>query len=296
MSHKETFLAFIGGSGLYDIDGITNLKEHEISTPFGSPSDKIIQGELNGRPIAFLPRHGRGHRFLPSEVNYRANIYALKKLGVSHIVSVCAVGSLQEELPPGMAVIPTQIFDRTAGQRKSTFFGEGVVGHISFAEPFCHQLQSHVRMACEKEKVPFHFGGTYIAIEGPRFSTKAESLAFRKQGADIIGMTAMPEAILAREAEIPYATLAFVTDYDCWREEKESVTVEMVLGVLKKNVEVAKQLIVALHGSLPASSDNPIFSCAQHAIMTPENLIPSQTKNNLELLYQKYWDKCTPRK
>lgn len=290
-SQKETCLAFIGGSGLYEIDGISNLKEHEITTPFGEPSDKIIQGELNGKPIMFLPRHGRGHRFLPSEVNYRANIYALKKLGVSHIVSVCAVGSLQEELPPGMAVIPNQIFDRSTGLRKNTFFGNGLVGHISFADPFCPELQNHVKSACEKEGVSHHLGGTYISIEGPRFSSRSESLSFKKQGADIIGMTAMPEAILAREAEIPYATLAFVTDYDCWREEKEAVSVEMVMKVLKKNVETAKRLIVSIHSSLPPSSTNPIFDCAQFALMTHEDLIPVETKTHLELFYRKYWSK-----
>lgn len=291
MKQKETRLAFIGGSGLYEIDGMSNLTEHEVETPFGEPSDKLIQGELNGKPIVFLPRHGRGHRLLPSEVNYRANIYALKKLGVTHIVSVCAVGSLQEELPPGMAVIPTQIFDRSTGMRKNTFFGNGVVGHVSFAEPFCPDLQKHVTKACEKEDVPFHFGGTYISIEGPRFSSKAESLVFKKQGADIIGMTAMPEAILAREAEIAYATLAFVTDYDCWREEKEAVTVEMVMAVLKKNTEVAKRVIVSIHDKIPASSINPIFDCARYAILTNPELIPVETKSHLDLLYGKYWNR-----
>ncbi|MGY3803718.1 S-methyl-5'-thioadenosine phosphorylase [Pigmentibacter ruber] len=286
---KNTFLAFIGGSGLYDLPGIENVQEKEIETPFGKPSDNIITGEIDGRPIAFLPRHGRGHRFLPSEVNYRANIYALKKLGVTHIISVSAVGGLQEITAPGTAVIPTQILDQTTGLRQRTFFGNGVVGHVSFADPYCPELQKYIHAACLAEKVPTHFGGSLVCIEGPRFSTRAESHYFRSKEAVIIGMTAMPEAILAREAEIPYATLAFVTDYDCWKEEEEPVTVEAVIAMLNKNVQASKKIALEIHKSLPKQTENPIFSAAKNSIMTNIKLIPEETKKKLELLYGKYW-------
>lgn len=286
---KKTFLAFIGGSGLYDLPGIENVEEVEIATPFGCPSDKITTGMIDGKPIAFLPRHGKGHRFLPSEVNYRANIYALKKLGVTHIVSVSAVGGLQEKTAPGTAVIPTQIIDKTTGQRPRTFFGNGVVGHVSFADPYCPELQKHIATACAQEKVTTHFGGALVCIEGPRFSSRAESNSFRREEAVIIGMTAMPEAILAREAEIAYATLAFVTDYDCWREETEAVTVEAVIAVLKKNVEASKRIAKAIHKSLPKESSNPLFHAAKNSIMTDMSLIPQETKRNLDILFGKYW-------
>nr|WP_202614002.1 S-methyl-5'-thioadenosine phosphorylase [Silvanigrella paludirubra] len=286
---KKTFLAFIGGSGLYDLPGIENVEEIEIATPFGCPSDKITTGTIDGKPIAFLPRHGKGHRFLPSEVNYRANIYALKKLGVTHIVSVSAVGGLQEKTAPGTAVIPTQIIDKTTGQRQRTFFGNGVVGHVSFADPYCPELQSYIAKACEQEKVTTHFGGALVCIEGPRFSSRAESHSFKREEAMIIGMTAMPEAILAREAEIAYATLAFVTDYDCWREETEAVTVEAVIAVLNKNVEASKRIAKAIHKFLPKETSNPIFEAAKNSIMTNLSLIPQETKRNLDLLFGKYW-------
>ncbi|WP_186645630.1 S-methyl-5'-thioadenosine phosphorylase [Fluviispira vulneris] len=286
---KKTYLAFIGGSGLYDLPGIQNLKEEEISTPFGSPSDKIITGEIEGKPIAFIPRHGKGHRFTPSEVNYKANIFALKKLGVTHIVSVSAVGGLQENTAPGTAVIPTQIIDKTTSIRERSFFGNGVVGHVSFADPYCAELQKYISKACEQENVTTHMGGALVCIEGPRFSSRAESHSFRKEGAVIIGMTAMPEAILAREAEIAYATLAFVTDYDCWKEETEPVTVEAVLAVLKKNVEASKRIALAIHKYLPLESKNHIFNAAEFAIMTDKSLIPIETKRKLDILYGKYW-------
>jgi len=286
---KNTFLAFIGGSGLYDLPGITNVREEEISTPFGSPSDKIIIGELNKKPIAFLPRHGKGHRFLPSEVNNRANIYALKKIGITHILSISAVGSLQKELAPGSAVIPNQILDFTHG-RKESFFGDGVVGHVSFADPFCPQLQNCLKHSLEQEHVLFHSEKTLVTIRGPRFNTRAESIMYKNLGADIVGMTAVPEAILAREAEIAYATLAFVTDYDSWRVEAEPVTVEMVMEVLKINVETSKRIALTLHKLLPEKTSNPIFHAAQYAIMTPASLIPQETKRNLHLLYGKYWE------
>ena len=286
----KTSVGIIGGSGLYDMEGLTGVREERVETPFGSPSEAIVTGELCGKPVAFLPRHGKGHRFLPTEVNYRANIYALKKLGVTHVVSVSAVGSLQERHAPGMVVIPTQILDRTNGARERTFFGKGVVGHVSLADPFCPALQAVVHQAAKAEIPTAHLGGTYVCVEGPRFSSRAESHSFRALEADIIGMTAMPEAILAREAELPYATLAFVTDYDCWKDHEAAVTVEAVMAVLKKNVEASKRIVRGIVEALPAQAgSNPIFESAKFAIMTPQELIPHETKRALDLLYGKYW-------
>lgn len=289
MEKKKTFLAFIGGSGLYDLPGIKNLREEEVNTPFGKPSDKILIGEINDKPVAFLPRHGKGHRFLPSEVNNRANIYALKKIGTTHIISISAVGSLQREITPGSAVVPNQILDLTNG-RKESFFGEGIVGHVSFADPFCSQLQDTLKQALEKEHILYHSEKTLVTIRGPRFNTRAESIMCKNFGADIVGMTAVPEATLAREAEIAYATLAFVTDYDSWREEAEPVTVEMVLEVLKTNVEASKRIALSVHHFMQSETVNPIFNAARYAIMTAPHLIPQETKNNLHLLYGKYWE------
>jgi 5'-methylthioadenosine phosphorylase len=283
---KQSFLGVVGGSGLY---GLTGVKEHAISTPFGQPSDVIITGEVDGRPIAFLPRHGKGHRFTPSEVNYRANIFALKSLGVTHILSVSAVGSLQEQYAPGTVVIPKQILDKTVGIRQRTFFGQGVVGHVSLADPFCPQLQQIVSRACGSEGVVTFHEGTYVCVEGPRFSSRSESHAFRAEGCGIIGMTAMPEAALAREAEVPYCTLAFVTDYDCWREDEDAVSVDAVLAVLKKNVDASKKIVLNVLRNLPKTSANPIFQAAQFAIMTQPELIPAETKRALAPLYGKYW-------
>ncbi|MEY4065667.1 MAG: S-methyl-5-thioadenosine phosphorylase [Pseudomonadota bacterium] len=287
---KKTFLGVIGGSGLYDLPGLTHVQEQTIATPFGLPSDAIVTGELHGRPVAFLPRHGKGHRFTPSEVNYRANIYALKSLGVTHLLSVSAVGSLQEKYAPGTIVIPKQILDKTVGLRERTFFGKGLVGHVSLADPFCPELQKAVFQACQSEGVPTFHEGTYVCVEGPRFSSRAESHSFRNEGCGIIGMTAMPEASLAREAELPYCTLAFVTDYDCWRENEEAVSVEAVLAVLKKNVDASKRIVRSVVETLPTSSNNPLFQAAQYALMTAPNLIPQETKRALALFYGKYWD------
>lgn len=287
----KTFLGVIGGSGLYDLPGLKNLQEELVETPFGIPSDKIVTGESNGKRVAFLPRHGKGHRFTPSEVNYKANIFALKKLGVNQIVSVSAVGSLQEQYAPGSIVIPSQILDRTNSARQRTFFGEGLVGHVSFADPFCPFLRNALRQACEREGHPASASGTYVCVEGPRFSSRAESNSYRAQGSDIIGMTAMPEAILAREAEIPYATLAFVTDYDCWKEHEAEVTVEAVMLVLKQNSELSKKIVKNILDALPMEVNSSIFNAVQFALMTPEDLIPVETKRKLELLYGKYWNK-----
>lgn len=286
---KKTFLGFIGGTGLYDLPDLKNLQEIKVETPFGMPSDRVIVGDLSGVQVAFLPRHGRGHTLLPSEVNYRANIYALKKIGVTHIVSVNSVGSLQAAYPPGSAVIPSQVFDRAIGNRQKTFFGNGVVGHMSFADPFCSEIRHHLKESCEQNEIQMHAEGTYVCIEGPRFSTRAECFGYKKEGADIVGMTAMPEAILAREAEIPYAILAFVTDYDCWREETEAVSVDLVLSTLKKNNESAKRAVISFINKFPKETNNPLFQAAQHAILTREDLIPAETKSSLSLLYGKYW-------
>lgn len=288
---KKTYLGVIGGSGLYELEGLRNIEEIEVSTPFGQPSDKIITGELKGKPIAFLPRHGKGHRFTPTEVNYRANIYALKKIGVTHVLSVSAVGSLKEELAPGSVVIPSQIIDKTTLRKNRSFFGEGVVGHVGFAEPFCPEVREIALSSSKETGLTTHDGGSIVVVEGPRFSSRAESFHFREMGASIIGMTAMPEATLAREAEMPYCTVALVTDYDCWKENEDAVDVSAVIAVLKKNVENSKKLIAKILEKLPKESQNPLFSAAEFTIMTDPALIPSETRRKLELLYGKYWNK-----
>jgi 5'-methylthioadenosine phosphorylase len=286
----ETVLGIIGGSGLYELPGLKNIQRLRVDTPFGAPSDLLVTGELFEKKVVFLPRHGIGHRHTPTEVNYRANIYALKKMGVTHILSVSAVGSLQEEFSPGMFVVPHQIIDKTASVRHKTFFGRGVVGHVGFALPYCPEFQAQVIKAAQLEKVTCELGGTYVCVEGPRFSSKAESLSFKKEGASIIGMTAMPEACLAREAEIAYCTLALVTDYDCWKEHSAAVSVEAVMEVMKKNVENSKKVVLKLIENFPKNSDNPVFSAARHSIMTQKELIPLETRKALELFYGKYWN------
>jgi 5'-methylthioadenosine phosphorylase len=291
MAFQKTMVGVIGGSGLYALEGLQDLHEHEVVTPFGPPSDVIVSGVLHGKQVCFLPRHGRGHRLLPSEVNSRANIWALKSLGVSHIVSVSAVGSLAEKCRPGEVVVPGSVLDRTMGKRPSTFFGHGLVGHVSFADPFCQSLRQTLVQAVAESGTGTvcHDGGTYVCIEGPRFSTRAESHHYRAQGATIIGMTAMPEAVLAREAEVAYATLAFVTDYDCWHETEADVSVEAVLAVLGANVSRAKAILSHAIRLLPESSENPIFQAARHSLMTSPDLIPVETRRALGLLYGKYW-------
>ena len=285
----QPVLGIIGGSGLYDLPGMSQVELVSLDTPFGSPSDALIVGQLEGKKVVFLPRHGKGDRFLPSEVNYRANVFALKKLGVTHLLSVSAVGSLQEKYAPGTLVIPQQILDRTKGQRAHTFFGQGVVGHVSFGDPYCPHLQSVVEKACAAAQTTYFKEGTLVCVEGPRFSSRAESHAFRAQGGAIIGMTAMPEAALAREAELPYCTLALVTDYDCWREHEEAVTVEAVMAVMHKNIESSKKVVRNVVTSLTDSLENPIFKAAQFALMTSLELIPAETKRALAPLYGKYW-------
>ena len=281
-------IGIIGGSGLYKMDGLTDIEEININTPFGDPSDAVIVGMLEGRRVAFLPRHGRGHRISPTELNSRANIYALKSLGVRYIISVSACGSLREDLAPGHIVIPDQLVDRTR-LRPLTFFSDGLVVHLSAAEPFSPPLSRLLYQAVQETGArPAHLGGTFVVIEGPRFSTKAESKIFRQWGCDIIGMTAIPEAILAREAEIAYATMAHVTDYDVWHETEEDVTVERVIKTLLGNVAAARQ---AIKNVIPKLADNPDWPChhaLENAIITDRSAIPEEARKKFDLIAGKY--------
>ena len=286
---KKVKLAVIGGSGLYQMDAVKVVQEHDVTTPFGKPSDAIIETQIDGRVVYFLPRHGRGHRLTPSEVPYRANIYALKQLGVTHILAVSACGIMKDEIKPGDMVVPDQIFDRTKGVRESTFFGEGIVGHVSFADPFCDEMRQLIIAACAANKATTHGSGTYVCMEGPMFSTRAESQQYRKTlDPAVIGMTAIPEAKLAREAELSYGMLALATDYDCWHETEEDVTVEVVLAVLKANAALANAIVKSVAASLPHESSSPALHAARHAIMTSPALIPAATKERLALLYGAY--------
>ena len=284
-------IGIIGGSGLYQMDALKDIEEIRIETPFGSPSDALIVGTLEGTQVAFLARHGRNHRLLPSELPFRANIYAMKTLGVQYIISASAVGSLQEEVKPLDLVVIDQFIDRTKN-RQSTFFGEGIVGHITFAEPVCSQLAGVLADAALSLKIPeisIHRSGTYLCMEGPAFSTKAESNLYRSWGASVIGMTNLPEAKLAKEAEIAYATLALATDYDCWHQEHDSVTVELVLDNLRRNATNAQEVI---RETVRRISENPFVSdshsALKNAILTPLDKVPSATKDKLGLLLQKY--------
>ncbi|HEX75843.1 MAG TPA: S-methyl-5'-thioadenosine phosphorylase [Dehalococcoidia bacterium] len=283
----EAKIGVIGGSGLYQMEGMTEVEEIKVKTPFGEPSDAIILGNLEGVKIAFLPRHGKGHRISPTELPVRANIYALKSLGVDRIISVAAVGSLKEKIKPLDIVIPDQIIDRTM-LRPNTFFGRGIVGHIPFAEPFCPVLSGILYELGRKTGVRIHDGGTCIIMEGPQFSTRAESELYRSWGADIIFMTALPEAKLAREAEICYASFAIVTDYDCWNETSEPVSTDMILANLKRSIETAKQILRHAVTRLPETRDCNCANALQNAIITPPELIPAQVKKDLEIIIGKY--------
>ncbi|HKJ04911.1 MAG TPA: S-methyl-5'-thioadenosine phosphorylase [Geopsychrobacteraceae bacterium] len=288
---SQPVIGVIGGSGLYEIEGLTNVEEKVIETPFGSPSDAYITGVLEGVRMVFLPRHGRGHRLLPSEVNYRANIYGMKTLGVERIISVSAVGSMKEEIVPGHIVIPDQFFDRTQGKRASTFFGNGVVGHVQFADPVCPGMAQRLHAAAEVAGATVHKGGTYVCIEGPNFSTRAESNIYRSWGVDIIGMTNIPEARLAREAEICYATVALATDYDCWHDGHDDVSVEAVIAVIQKNVATARRIIKETVKGIVAGEQSADCNCDEalkFAVMTAPALIPDQTRSDLGLLLGKY--------
>jgi 5'-methylthioadenosine phosphorylase len=287
----EAKIGIIGGSGLYKMEALQDVEEVQVDTPFGSPSDALIVGTLEGTRVAFLARHGRNHTLLPSELPFRANIHAMKQLGVEYIISASAVGSLKEEAKPLDMVVPDQFIDRTKN-RISTFFGKGIVAHIAFADPVCHQLAGILAEAIASLNLPdvtLHRGGTYVCMEGPAFSTKAESHLYRSWGATVIGMTNLPEAKLAREAEIAYATLALVTDYDCWHPDHDSVTVEMVIGNLQRNAKNAQMVILETVRRL---SKNPptseAHSALKYAILTPLNKVPAATKEKLGLLLKKY--------
>jgi len=283
----EARLGIIGGSGLYDMEGLTGIEEVKPETPFGEPGDSIIVGNLDGTQLAFLPRHGRGHRHTPSDIPVRANIYALKALGVEQIISVSAVGSLKEDIHPVEMVIPDQIIDRTKS-RVNTFFGDGLVAHLSFADPFCLVLSGIVRQAAVESGATVHYGGTYICMEGPLFSTRAESNLYRSWGADIIGMTALPEAKLAREAEICYVTLACVTDYDTWHETEETVSIDVAIANLMKNVARAKEIVATAASRIPESRECECATALERGIITPPEVIPEQMKRDLDLLIGKY--------
>jgi 5'-methylthioadenosine phosphorylase len=280
-------IGIIGGSGLYSMPGLNRVKELRVKTPFGEPSDAYICGMLEGRKVAFLSRHARGHLILPSELNFRANIHGFKQLGVERILSLSAVGSLKDEHQPQDFVIPDQFFDRTR-HRIDTFFGNGVVAHISFADPICGELAKLVEKSCKKIGIHGKRGGTYLCMEGPQFSTRAESNVYRGLGMDVIGMTNLQEAKLAREAELCYVTVAMVTDYDCWHPHHDSVTVNQIIAVLEKNAENAASLIRATVAAMPQSRSCKCGSALAHAILTDRKKIPAATKKKLKLILGKY--------
>lgn len=288
---QQAEIGIIGGSGLYSMPGLTNVREERVSTPFGDPSEAFVFGDLEGRKVVFLARHGRGHRLLPSELNFRANIYALKSLGVERILSVSAVGSLKEEHRPTDFVIPDQFIDRTF-HRQSTFFGEGIVGHVAFGDPICGTVAKTLVTACDSADVVGKDGGTYICMEGPQFSTRAESDLYRSWGADVIGMTNLQEAKLAREAEICYATVAMVTDYDCWHEGHDDVTVDQIVSVLNQNAANAAKVVRAAIATMPKERTCKCGSALQYAILTNPDVIPAATLAKLDLLMGKYLKKA----
>jgi len=284
---QQAEIGIIGGSGLYHMPGFSDVHEVKQSTPFGDPSDAYVLGNLEGRKVAFLARHARGHRLLPSELNFRANIYGFKQLGVERIISVSAVGSLKEEHKPLEFVIPDQFFDRTR-HRVDTFFGDGVAAHVSFGDPVCGEIANLVADACTNAGVVGKLGGTYLCMEGPQFSTKAESNVYRKLGMDVIGMTNLQEAKLAREAEICYVTIAMVTDYDCWHPHHDSVTVDQVVSVLLKNAEHACQVVKHAVAAMPKTRSCKCGSALANAIITDRDKIPAATKEKLKLILGKY--------
>jgi 5'-methylthioadenosine phosphorylase len=280
-------IGIIGGTGLYEIEGLTDIKEVNISTPFGNPSDTITIGNLNGVGLAFLPRHGRGHRILPSELPSRANVYALKSIGVEQVIAVNSCGSLKEEIKPGTLVIPDQLIDCTKG-RVSTFFGEGIVAHISFDEPFCPELSQVIYKTALEIGASVRKNGTFIVMEGPAFSTKAESYLHRSWNADLIGMTVLPEAKLAREAEMCYASIACVTDYDCWREKTAAVTAEMIISNMRNNVNLTKDIIKHAITKIPFIRRCSCKNAMENAIVTQQDIIPHEQKEKLSLIIGKY--------
>lgn len=283
-------IGIIGGSGFYNMAGLTGVRDLRVDTPFGTPSDPVILGQLGGRDVAFIARHGKGHRYNPTNVPVRANVFALKALGVTHLISVSAVGSMKEEIEPLHMVVPDQLYDRTV-HRPRTFFDEGPVVHVAFAEPYCPDLRAALATAAESTGATVHRGGTYICIEGPQFSTRAESIIYRGWGVSVIGMTALPEARLAREAEMCYATLAMATDYDTWHPDHDSVTVDLVVSNLNRNVQRAKDTIAAL---LPAIASTRGCTCGDAlaaSLMTPSDLVPAAVKQKLDPLIGRYMNR-----
>jgi 5'-methylthioadenosine phosphorylase len=288
MEQQGLVLGIIGGSGLYEMEGLSNIEHVTLDTPFGAPSDSFITGSLEGVRMVFLPRHGRGHRLLPSEINYRANIYGMKKLGVTRLISVSAVGSMQEKIEPGHIVIPDQFIDRTNASRINTFFGDGVVAHVQFADPVCAELSGILEQAALHTGAHVHRNGTYLCMEGPAFSTRAESLLYRTFGVSVIGMTNLPEAKLAREAEICYGVIALATDYDCWHDSHEDVSVDAILTIIKNNVAMAKAVIRNTVGHIGSVRKCPCVDALRYAIITDANVIPERTKCDLDLIIGKY--------
>ncbi len=285
--NEKPVLAIIGGSGLYSMPGLADTTEHDLDTPFGKPSAPIVMGTLEGRGVAFLARHGHGHHLTPSEIPYRANIYALKALGVESIISINACGSLREDYAPGHIVVPDQLFDNTRDRARS-FFGEGLVAHAGVAEPFCAELSASLEKAVAETGATLHHGGSFIIIEGPRFSTKAESNTYRSWGMSLVGMTAIPEAFLAREAELCYAVMAHVTDYDVWHVSEAPVTVEMVIRILNQNVTLAREAIRNLVKILPEAHSCGCGRAMADSFITDPGVIPPETRKKLDLLVHKY--------
>jgi 5'-methylthioadenosine phosphorylase len=288
MSNTEPSIGVIGGSGLYELPGMEILKETRISTPFGKPSDAVVSGKLHGRVVHFLPRHGRGHRIAPNEINHRANIYAMRSLGVRWLICVTAVGSLQENLHPRDVLVPDQLFDRTSRREHHTFFGNGIVAHVSFGEPFSPQLRKILVAASEQAGATVHDGGTYVNMDGPAFSTRAESEFNRRAGFSVIGMTNLPEVKLAREAEIACATLAMITDYDCWKIHEEPVSAAAVGAHLQANVEMARKILAAALPGIPTEPTWPEHTALNDAILTPQELWPAEQKEKISLLLQRF--------
>jgi 5'-methylthioadenosine phosphorylase len=285
---SKSRVGIIGGSGLYNIEGFTNQKWVNVKTPFGNPSDALLTGKLSGREVVFLPRHARGHKILPSELNHRANIYAMKKLGVRWIISVSAVGSLQAKFKPCEIVLPNQFVDKTKKALEHTYFGRGIVAHISFAEPICRELRELLAASAKRSGAKAHNGGTYVNMEGPAFSSRAESILNHDSGFSVIGMTNLGEAKCAREAEIAYATMAMVTDYDCWKSDEAHVTVEMILQNLHKNAATAKNIVADVVAKIPGS-ECKCHSALKNAIMTAPDLWPARTKKELRPILAKYF-------
>lgn len=285
---QEKMIGVIGGSGLYELEGLEEVNRKKLETPFGDPSDEFITGVLDGVKMVFLPRHGRGHRLLPSEVNYRANIYGMKKLGVTHLISVSAVGSMKAEIAPGHIVIPDQFIDRTNGARKSSFFGNGIVAHVQFADPVCPELSDTLFKAAGEAGAVVHRGGTYICMEGPAFSTRAESNMYRSFGVSVIGMTNIPEAKLAREAEICYGVIALATDYDCWHESHDDVSVDAILAIISQNVATAKAIIKNAVVKIAPERKCSCPSSMQYAIITDRKAISEQARADLDIIVGKY--------